>query len=265
MMDGILDAHTIRAPGTTQYLRHARFSFYQKIPNVIYVLRECTTCYMSFVSIEPSEFKVTLRPYQAETLYITITNTTDRSIIFAVKTTNPNRYSVYPVQGVIHPGACQLCRIVLNYVSTIPEKKTFKDKFKVMSAVMRGKVRDIRDTWRRIEADPHAQVQHNKFIVKGLDLEKHIKLFKDRDELLKKRDELLKKRDGLVKVIEEIEEQHDVFRRHHLKAIIKELEEQLRIERDVFRRHFEAKVKELEELGEQLRIEREFTNLATEI
>jgi len=131
---------------------------------------------MSYISTEPSEFKVTIRPYHEESFFVRITNVTDCDIVFSVKTTNPSRYCVIPVQGIIRPGDAKMCRIVITRTYAIPENKEFKDKFRIMSSVLTSQTQgdNLKEVWKRIESDPYATVQKNKVVVIGLDLEKRV-------------------------------------------------------------------------------------------
>jgi hypothetical protein len=92
------------------------------------------------LDVSPSEVTFDLRPDQSPTCVLTLTNSSEESVAYKIKTTTPKRYLVKPNQEILLPGAAISVTVVLQAKESaaLLEQPVVdsKDKFLVATVVV---------------------------------------------------------------------------------------------------------------------------------
>ncbi|KAH0645810.1 hypothetical protein KY284_033694 [Solanum tuberosum] len=86
-----------------------------------------------------------------------VTNNTESSVAFKVKTTSPKKYFVRPNTGVIHPWDSCFIRVTLQAQKEYPSNMQCKDKFLLQSTIVNSDVDELppdtfnKDSGRNVE------------------------------------------------------------------------------------------------------------------
>uniref|UniRef100_A0A0D9VJ59 MSP domain-containing protein n=1 Tax=Leersia perrieri TaxID=77586 RepID=A0A0D9VJ59_9ORYZ len=90
----------------------------------------------TLLRIYPSELKIPFELKRTNSGILELTNKTDQSVAFKVKTTNPKKYAVRPTTGVIPPWGSSGITVSMQPPKEIPADYHCKDKFLIQSVVV---------------------------------------------------------------------------------------------------------------------------------
>ncbi|KAL1808930.1 hypothetical protein DCAR_0728447 [Daucus carota subsp. sativus] len=87
------------------------------------------------LSVHPSELKFPFELTKQSSCTVQLTNKTNDYVAFKVKTTNPKKYCVRPVSGIISPGSSSCFIVTMQASEKAPPSMQCKDKFLLQSVI----------------------------------------------------------------------------------------------------------------------------------